>query len=69
MKKDKCPNCGDNQNLNLIKNIGYNVDGDGEEHQHMQKCECGYYRFVIDVYPFDKNFYRHFGPWKLKNKD
>lgn len=65
MKKDKCPNCGDNQKLTLIKNVGYDIHEGGEEHQHIQKCQCKNWRFVTDYFPFDLNKSdKHYGPWQ-----
>ncbi len=69
MKHEKCPNCGSNQKLTLVKDIGYDVHEEGEERQHLQKCKCGYERMVIDFYPFDRSPFRLFCKWHEERKD
>ena len=64
MKKEPCPNCGKTKDFRLKRDIGYDVSGEGEEREHIQRCDCGYWRMVLDVYPFDRDPFIIYCPWQ-----
>ncbi len=68
MKVVECPFCNSTE-IELVKNVGSDIDPSGCEDQHIDKCKCGAWRFHIDRY---ENFTEHkklFGKWHEKDKD
>ena len=50
--------------------IGYNIDTDGEEHQHMRYCKCGAKLMFVDACYYDEppvEFRRYYGNWFKDN--
>jgi hypothetical protein len=70
MKKDRCPYCNGQGKLSLEKNVGYDITEDGEEHQHLQICDCGANRYITEVWPFakDETPYNTYGEWTKDNE-
>ena len=64
MKNNPCSNCGAIKDFKLVKDIGYDINGDGEERQHLQRCNCGYWRMVLDIFPFGRNSFRYYCRWR-----
>jgi hypothetical protein len=47
--KGKCPECGGK--LILVHNVGWDIDEDGEQIQHLQTCvKCDKERLVIEYF-------------------
>ena len=69
--KGKCGICG-STNIYLEENVGWDIDDEGSEDQHMQHCrDCGAEQFVIDRYELDvdsPHHGRHYGNWLPKEK-
>ena len=39
----------EHQNTSIQENVGYDIDDEGEEDQHLEKCkQCGAERFICD---------------------
>ena len=45
--KPLCPFCG-SDNISTKYDVGYDIDPEGEERQHIDYCECGAWRFRTD---------------------
>lgn len=46
----------EHKNTYLEENVGWDIDTEGEEHQHLERCkDCGNNRLVIDRYSFIEN--------------
>jgi hypothetical protein len=65
-----CPKC--NSDLEIIFNIGWDISGDGEEKQHLQRCKsCKEWRFYTEYLDYDelhKGWTKHYGKWHSKEE-
>lgn len=58
-----CAFCG-STNISKHINAGWDIDEEGEEHQHLHTCrDCGAQIFEIDRYPFSGPVENYFGKW------
>ncbi len=67
-KKTRCPFC-QSTNIAFLDNVGSDIDASGEETQHIDKCECGAWRFNIDRYDNFSDYRKIFGKWHEDDKD
>ena len=65
-KTTNCPFCTLN-NLTTITDVGWDIDEDGEEKQHIDRCDCGAWRFNIERWNNDGTYKRYFGKWHPKS--
>ncbi len=42
-----CPLCG-SHNITTHRDVGWDIDESGEERQHIDRCECGAWRFHME---------------------
>lgn len=65
-KAEKMNKC-DHKKVNRIPDVGFDIDEDGEEKQHIEECElCGARRLVYEYLPFtpEKKPHNHYGKWE-----
>ena len=63
-----CPFCGSDK-VATEYDIGFDIDPSGEERQHMDRCECGAWRFHIDRIHGFTTPKKHIGKWHSKDDD
>ena len=67
VEDEKCPDCG--SKVEFRTDIGYDINPDYEERQHLQVCRaCKKDRFICEVYPFEKEPYVSTGKWNDTDK-
>lgn len=67
-EKVGCPFCGSG-NITTQYDVGSDIDPSGEERQHIDRCECGAWRFHIDRWQDFITFKKHFGKWQPKGDE
>ena len=71
-KEEKCPYCNGKNKVEFFEEIGWDSYKHGEECNHLEKCGCGAYRYIIDDYKFKDNMKRvfdkrYYGQWQHNN--
>ena len=64
---ERCPYCKGKNKTTIIKDVSCDIYEGGEEINHIEKCNCGAYRFIIDDYNSDeegKYDNRYYGNWQ-----
>ena len=60
-----CPRCN-KYSTKIEYNVGWDINPEGEEKQHLQRCEnCNYDRLIIEEYVFGESMVRYlFTKWE-----
>ena len=60
-----CGICGSSE-ITTEHDVGWDIDEGGEEKQHIDRCECGAWRFNIDRWENFTDLIKIYGKWHNK---
>ena len=56
----------EHKKFHTIKDVGWDISEDGEELQHIDRCEdCKAWRFRIWMHCYDRPSYTYLGEWQM----